>query len=540
MSSVFTSLSPPLPSPPIISFTEMAASVSELHQAHAYMLKTGLSHQPFAASRLIATAAITSLNSLSYAHTIFTQTAHPNTYIYNTLIRAYAISPTPNLALFLFLKLLYDDDENLLPDKYSYTFVLKACASLCSFKQGQQIHGHVIKNGFIWDVYICNTLLHVYAKCGYFEAARHLLDRMPNRDVVSWNAVLSVYVEMGLVDLAFELFSEMPVKNLESWNFMLSAYVNSGLLEEAKGVFEEISVKDVVSWNALLTGYAKAGRHGEVLVLFEDMQRVGVKPDNRTLVTLLSACAGIGALKQGKWVHASVERNGIEVNGFLATALVDMYSKCGCIEKALEVFDGTSRKDVSTWNAMIAGLSIHGFGKNALKVFSEMVESGFKPNEVTFVGLLSACSRAGLLFESREIFGMMFSMYGIEPTMEHYGCIVDLLGRFGLLQEAEELVEKMPQKDVPVIWESLLSACRNHGNVELAERIARKLIELDPQDNTGYVQLSNIHASKGQWSDVSDVRRKMREKQIRKEPAVSRIEVDGVVNEFLAGEGIIS
>lgn len=459
--------------------------------------------------------------------------------MYNTLIRAYATSPTPNVALFLFLKLLCDE-QDLLPDKYTFTFVLKACASLCSVKEGQQIHGHVIKNGLILDVYICNTLLRMYARCRCFEVARHLLDRMPNRDVISWNAVLSGYVEMGLVDLAFDLFSEMPVKNLESWNFMLSGYANSGLLDEATRVFEEMPVKDVVSWNALLTGYANAGRHNEVLVLFENMQRARVKPDIRTLVTLLSTCAGIGALRQGKWVHTYVDRNGIEVNGFLATALVDMYSKCGCIEKAQEVFDGTSRKDVSTWNAMIAGLSIHGYGKHALEVFSSMVENGIKPNEVTFVSLLSACSRAGLLYESREIFGNMFSVYGIVPTIEHYGCMVDLLGRFGLLKEAKQLVEKMPQKDVAIIWESLLSACRNHGNVELAEHIAGKLLELDPRDNTGYVQLSNVHASKGRWSDVVDVRRKMREKRISKVPGGSMIEVDGIVHEFLAGEGIIS
>ncbi|XP_071930602.1 pentatricopeptide repeat-containing protein At4g18840-like [Coffea arabica] len=537
MSAIFTSFCPP-PPPPIISFMEMATSISELHQAHAYMLKTGLFQQPFAASRLMTAAASSSIDSLSYAHTIFTQTPQPNTYMYNTLIRGYATSPTPNVALFLFLKLLCDD-QDLLPDKYTYTFVLKACASLCRVKHGKQIHGCVIKNGLSWDVYICNTLLHMYAKCGCFEAARHMLDRMPNRDVVSWNAVLSVYVEMGLVDLAFDFFSEMPVKNLESWNFMLSGYANSGLLDEAWRVFDEMSVKDVVSWNALITGYANSGRYNEVLELFDDMQRARVKPDNHTLVTLLSACAGIGALEQGKWVRAYMDRNGIEANGFLATALVDMYSKCGCIEKAVEVFDSASRKDVSTWNAMITGFSVHGFGEQALKVFSEMVENGFKPNDVTFVSLLSACSRAGLLFESHEIFDNMFSIYGIKPKIEHYGCLVDLLGRFGLLKEAEELVEKMPQKDVLIIWESLLSACRNHGNVELAEHIAGKLLELNPQDNAGYVQLSNIHASKGRWSDVVDIRRKMREKLVSKKPGGSVIEVNGVVHEFLAGEGMI-
>lgn len=504
------------------------------------MLKTGLFQQPFPVSRLITSAAANS-DALSYAHSIFTQIHHPNTYMYNTMIRAYANSFNPHLSFTMFLELLLDDNDDVFPDNYSFTFILKACASLSSITQGQQIHALAVKNGLGFDLYICNTLIHTYAKCSRFEAAKSILNRMPNKDVVSWNSLLSVFVEMGFVELARDLFDEMPFKSLESWNFMLSGYVNCGQLDEARKVFDIMPERDVVSWNAMITGYTKGGKHSEVLVLFEDMQRAEVKPDNCTLVNLLSASAGIGALSQGQWVHNYIHRNGIEVNGFLATALVDMYSKCGCIEKALEVFDNTSKKDVSTWNAMITGLSIHGFAKHALQLFSDMVSLGsFEPNEVTFVSLLSACSRAGLLIEGCEIFKSMVSVYGIKPSIEHYGCMVDLLGRFGLLEEAKELVEKMPVKETPLIWESLLSSCRNHGNIELARKIAGRLLDLDPQDSSGYVQLSNIHASMGRWSDVLEIRRKMRAKQISKDPGGSMIEIDGIVREFLAGEGIFS
>ncbi|PSS04859.1 Pentatricopeptide repeat-containing protein [Actinidia chinensis var. chinensis] len=265
------------------------------------------------------------------------------------------------------------------------------------------------------------------------------------------------------------------------------------------------------------------------------MQNGYVKPDSCTLVNVLSACARIGVLSQGKWVHAYVKKNRIDdANGFLATALVDMYSKCGCIEKALEVFQNAFRKDVSTWNSMILGLSIHGFGKHALEIFSEMLTEGVEPNEITFINVLSACSHAGLLKEGREVFDLMIRVHRIQPSVKHYGCMVDLLGCFGLLEEAEELVKSMLVKESPVVWESLLGACRNHGNYSMAERIAGKLLELAPEESSGYVQLSNIHAYMGRWNNVNEVRRKMKMQGVSKQPGCSMIEVDGIVHEFFS------
>ncbi|KAL2467355.1 Pentatricopeptide repeat-containing protein [Abeliophyllum distichum] len=525
-------------SSPILSLTEAATSISQLQQVHAYMLKTGLFHHTFAASRLLTAATTISHHSLSYVESIYTHVHRPNSYIYNTMIHAYATSETPDLSFIVFLKLLYENSQ-VYADKYTFTFILKACARVCRGKEGKQIHGIVLKNGLGDDEYIKNTLIHMYAKCGCFEVARNLLDRLQKDDAVSWNALLSVYTQMGLVELARELFNEMPVRNVESWNFMVSGYVNCGLVEEARDVFDVMLVKDIVSWNAMISGYAKSGAFGEVLVLFEDMQTMEVRPDNCTLVNVLSACAGLGALSQGKWVHAYIDRNGIEVEGFLATALVDMYSKCGCIEKALEVFDNVLKKDISTWNSMIAGLSIHGSGHHALKMFNQMISGGFTPTEVTFISILSACSRAGLVSEGLMMFDHMVRVYGIQPTIEHYGCLVDLLGRRGLLNEAKELLNKLTVKESPIVWQSLLASCRNHDDVELAEYIARKLFELEPKDTAGYVQLSNFHASLGRWNGVMEVRTRMRENGLKKEPGCSMIEIDGTVHEFLAGEGVI-
>lgn len=194
---------------------------------------------------------------------------------------------------------------------------------------------------------------------------------------------------------------------------MILGYVSAGLLEEARRVFDEMSSRNVISWNAMITAYSRVSCFDEVLLLFEDMQNAKVKPDNCTLVNVLTACARVGALSQGKWVHAYISKNGINVDGFVATALVDMYSKCGSIEKAQEVFSNSSRKDISTWNSMIEGFGTHGFGERALHILSDMLVNGFKPNDVSFISVLSACSRAGLLAEGREMFDLMVRVHGI-------------------------------------------------------------------------------------------------------------------------------
>lgn len=343
------------------------------------------------------------------------------------------------------------------------------------------------------------------------------------------------------MDSASVLFHEMEERNVESWNFMVSGYAKLGLVEEARMLFDEIPVKDVVSWNAIISGYADVGGFSEVLVLFQSLLSEKFKPDNYTLVNVLSACANLGALSQGEWIHLYIDKNGISVEGYLATALVDMYSKCGEITKALKVFNNTLKKDVSTWNSMIGGLSINGFGEEAVGTFRMMLEDDYKPNEITFINTLSACSHAGLLIDGLEIFSIMIHTYGIQPTIEHCGCVIDLLGRVGLLEEAKELLKgETPGKDSPVLWQSLLSSCINYGNLELAQDVAEKLLKLDPQDNAGYVQLSNVYASEGKWERVAEVRRNMKSQGVRKEAGCSMIEIDGVVHEFLAGEGFVS
>ncbi|KAJ8616734.1 hypothetical protein MRB53_036106 [Persea americana] len=524
------------PSPSIIAFMDMATTLSELQQAHAHMLKTGLVRSTFAASRIIAfaaTAPSSSPQSLAYAHSVFTHIDTPNSYTWSTIIRAHANSPTPENALLLFHQMLYSP---VLPDKYTFPFVTKACSLLHAIEEGQQIHARVLKAGLCTDVYIGNTLIHMYASLGYTEQAFCLFDRMIQKDVISWNAIISGCMEQGLMEDARRLFDEMPERNVESWNFMITWCIDCGLVDDARSLFDRMPCKDVVSWNAMITGYMRASRFTEALRLAQDMQLAKVKPDNFTLVNVLSACARVGALSQGEWVHAYINKNGIEISGFIATALVDMYCKCGNLEKALQVFSNTKKKDITTWNSMIGGFSTHGNGEYALRFFSEMSADGFAPNEITFISVLSACSHAGLLNEGRRVFNLMTQVHEIEPAVEHYGCMVDLLGRARLFEEAEDLVNSSLCKDKPVVWESLLGACRSHGNVELAERVARRLVELDPNDSACYILLSNIYASMRRWDDVREVRGRMRTQKVKKEPGCSMIDVDGTVHEFRAGD----
>ncbi|XP_010439805.2 PREDICTED: pentatricopeptide repeat-containing protein At4g18840-like, partial [Camelina sativa] len=524
---------------PILTFTERAKSLSEIKQAHAFMLKTGLFQDTYSASKLIAFAATQTNpepNTVSYAHSILNRIDSPNGFTHNSVIRAYANSSTPEMALVVFRDMLLGP---VFPDKYSFTFALKACAAFCGFEQGRQIHGLFMKSGLMTDVFVENTLVNVYARSGYFQIARKVLDEMPVRDAVSWNSLLSAYLAKGLVEEARALFDEMEERNVESWNFMISGYAAAGLVKEAKEIFDSMPGKDVVSWNAMVTAYAHVGCYDEVLEVFNEMLDSSTEePDGFTLVNVLSACASLGSLSQGEWVHVYIDKHGIEIEGFLATALVDMYSKCGKIDKALEVFRATSKRDVSTWNSIISGLSVHGLGNDALEIFSEMVYEGFKPNGITFVGVLSACNHVGLLDQARKLFEMINSVYGVEPTIEHYGCMVDLLGRMGKIEEAEELVNEIPAEEASVLLESLLGACKRFGRLEQAERIANRLLELNPRESSGYVQMSNLYASNGRWDEVMEVRRKMRAVNVNKKPGCSMIEVDGVVHEFLAGEGL--
>ncbi|KAF9604468.1 hypothetical protein IFM89_006750 [Coptis chinensis] len=376
------------------------------------------------------------------------------------------------------------------------------------------------RNEVSWTVIISG-----YAKKGDLDVAKSLFERMPVcRNTVTWNSMISGFAKGGFVSLARKMFDEMPERNIVSWNSMVSAYAQSGEVEEARKLFEEMPEKDVFSWSCMISGYARRNRSEDAMKLFQNMvDESRVRPNEVTLVSVLSVCGHFTALDQGKWVHTYIERNGMRLSDNLGAALVDMYAKCGCVETAYEVFSKLDHRNVSTWNALITGLAVNGIAHAALEVFTEMLRLETKPDRITFLGVLMACCHGGLVEEGRYHFKSMLKDYGIQPELKHYGCMVDLLGRASLLEEAEEFVKSMPMKPDVTVMGALLGACRIHGNVEMADRLRKDILELESIEAGRHVLYSNIYAAAGRWVDASDVRGILETNQIKKQAGLSSL-----------------
>ncbi|KAF2320859.1 hypothetical protein GH714_031379 [Hevea brasiliensis] len=335
------------------------------------------------------------------------------------------------------------------------------------------------------------------------------------------------------------IFEQLPSKNVICWTTMVSGYANCGELEEARELFERSPVRDVVMWTSMINGYVQFNRFDEAVALFREMQIRRVKPDKFIVVSLLTGCAQTGSLEQGKWIHGFMDENRIPIDCVVGTALIEMYAKCGCVEKALEIFYGLREKDTASWTSIICGLAMNGKTVTALELFSKMKQVGAKPDDITFIGVLSACSHGGLVKEGREFFNSMTKMYHIRPKLEHYGCLIDLLGRAGLLDEAEELIKKIPNEDNAILvplYGSLLSACRIYKNVAIGKWVAKQLVKIGSSDSSVHTLLANIYASAEKWEDVTKVRRKMKDIGVKKLPGCSSIEVDSIIHEFFAGD----
>lgn len=328
----------------------------------------------------------------------------------------------------------------------------------------------------------------------------------------------------------------MPERGLVSATAMITGYAKRGKVEEARVLFDEMEERDIVCWNVMIDGYGQHGRPNEALVLFRRMLARNMRPNDVTVVAVLSACRQLGALESGRWVHSYMESSGIRMNVHVGSALVDMYCKCGSLEDAQSVFDKIKDKDDVLWNSMIVGYAMHGFSHEALQLFNEMHRRRVHPTDITFIGVLSACAHAGLVSEGWDFFNSMKDEYRIEPKIEHYGCMVNLLGRAGRLEEAYELVKGMRIEPDSVIWGTLLGACRLHGKVNLGEEIVKFLVEHNLANSGTYILLSNIYAAIGDWDGVARVRTMMKDSGVQKEPGCSSIEVNNKVHEFLAGD----
>lgn len=357
--------------------------------------------------------------------------------------------------------------------------------------------------------------------------------KMPKRDLVSWNTMIDGCVKHGKMEDAQALFDEMPERDLVSWVTMIDGYAKSGNVVAARSLFDEMPRRDVISCNSMMAGYVLNCYCNEALKLFHDMRRaMNLLPDDTTLLIVLTAIAQLGHVGVGVGIHRYLMDNGYCLSGKLGVALIDLYSKCGSIENAISVFENIEHKCVDHWNAVIGGLAIHGMGEMAFDFLMEMQRLSIVPDDITFIGVLSACGHAGMLKEGLLCFKLMQNVYKLEPKVQHYGCMVDMLSRAGHVEEAKKLIEEIPFEANDVIWKTLLSACHIYENFSIGEPIAQQLIQLNSCSPSSYVLLSNIYASLGMWDNVKRVRTEMKGKNLKKIPGCSWIELGGIVHQF--------
>lgn len=499
------------------------SDLSELRRAHARALVSGLSADPFAFARLLASAALSPVSGdLPYAAALFRAFPSPTLFMFNTMIRALSAGPDPSDSLRLYVRMLR---SGLSPDRLTLPFLIRSCRVLALPRLGRGLHAHAARLGLDSDVYVVNNAITMYSDSGDMASARRLFDENSDVvDVVSWTAMVTGHANCGVLQQARRFFDRMPSRNLVSWNAMISGYARSGKSHKARELFGRMPQRDVASWSAMVSGFAQSGLCEEALAVFKEMIDKEVTPNEATLVSAVSACAQLRALEEGEWIHSCIKEHRAEMSVILATALVDMYGKCGSIAKALEVFSEMPVKNVYSFNSMIAGLAMNGSERQALTLFWKMQLMGQHPNAITFIGLLSACSHSGLIDEGQWLFEKMIRDYNIRPLPEHYGCMVDLLGRAGLVKEAVEFVDQMPAEPHPGLWGALAGACKIHGEVELGEEVAKRLIELEPNHGGRYILLANIYAAAKRWDDMAMVRKLLKERKVSKGTGNSAVE----------------
>ncbi|XP_050224598.1 putative pentatricopeptide repeat-containing protein At3g49142 [Mercurialis annua] len=472
------------------------------------------------------------------ARCVFDEITDKNVVFFNVMIRSYVNNSLYEAALRIF-KVMYS--QGFLPDMYTYPCVLKASSGSDSLWVGLQIHAAVLKVGLEFNLFVGNGLIAMYGKCKCLNEARQVLDEMPCRDVVSWNSMVAGYALNERFNDALKLCREM-----EGFNFkpddctmasLLPAVTNtsSDNVLYVEEMFMKLAKKSRISWNVMIAMYVNNTMPKKAAALYAQMEENGIEPDVVSVVSVLPACGDLSAVSIGRRIHEYVGRKKLFPNLLLENALIDMYAKCGSLQDARAVFEKMKFRDVVSWTSIISAYGISGQGRDAVAVFEDMQKSGLRPDSIAFVSVLAACSHAGLLKEGQYYFNLM-SVYGIIPKLEHFACMVDLLGRAGKIDEAYGFISQMPLQPNERVWGALLSACRVYSNMNIGILAADHLFQLNPEQSGYYVLLSNIYAKAGRWPDVAAVRSIMQSKGIKKIPGISNVEHNNAVRTFLAGD----
>jgi pentatricopeptide repeat protein len=448
------------------------------------------------------------------------------------------------------------------PDQYTFPFVIRSCAVISALREGRMTHCNIIKFGFSLDCFVQTSLVTMYSQNGEIADSELAFSEMSERNVVAWTAMISAYSQNSIHERALATFCEMvnsgvspnevslvsvlPClngtrhlnlgKGLHAFaiksgmlsyqtmtNALVAMYARCGKLKDARYLFYSMPVRGLVSWNTMIAMHEQSGKSNKAVRLFRQMLSEEVYFDCATLLAVLSACSSLGSLEIGKWVHDLAKNNGLDSDVRIRNALIDMYSKCGRIELARKVFDEMPKRVVISWTAMINAYANHGQPKEALNLFCLMTNEGIKPNSITFIAVLAACSHSGLVDEGLSHFYSMRKDYNIVPTLEHYACVVDMLGRAGKILEAYDLIKKMHVNPDKGIWGALLGACRMHGRLDVAEFVARDLFESGYHDVNYYMLLTNMYGDVGRWQDAEALRKAMRERELKKVTAHSLV-----------------
>ncbi|KAJ1287421.1 hypothetical protein BS78_02G008800 [Paspalum vaginatum] len=549
---------------------------------------------------------------------------------WNSIVAAHVNGRNPRAALDLFSKMtlvVHEKATNERSHIISIVNILPACASLKALPQTKEIHSYAIRNGTFPDAFVCNTLICTYAKCGSMEDAVKIFNTMEFKDAVSWNSMVTGYTQSGEFEAAFELFKNMRKESIPldviTWSAVIAGYAQRGCGHEALDAFQQMLLygsepnsitiisllsacaslgalspgrethayslkkcllslddacgdgdgedlmvhnalidmyskcrsfkaarsmfdsiprkeRNVVTWTVMIGGYAQYGDSNDALNLFSEMisKPYAVSPNAYTISCILMACAQLAALRMGKQIHAYIIRHHQYEASlyFVANCLIDMYSKCGDVDTARNVFDIMPKRNEVSWTSMMSGYGMHGRGNEAVDIFDKMQKAGFVPDDISFLVLLYACSHSGMVDQGLDYFDNMRRDYGVVATAEHYACVIDLLARSGRLDKAWRTVQEMPIEPTAVIWVALLSACRVHSNVELAEYALNKLVDMKAENDGSYTLISNIYATERRWKDVARIRQLMKNSGIKKRPGCSWVQGKKGTASFFVGD----
>ncbi|XP_062211473.1 pentatricopeptide repeat-containing protein At4g33990 [Phragmites australis] len=554
--------------PPLVRAAPSTASASQIHSC---ALRLGLLHPNVFVSGSLVHAYLR-FGCVAEAYRVFDEMPERDVAAWNAMLSGLCRNARAAEAVALFGRMV---EEGLVGDAVTVSSVLPMCVLLGDRVLALVTHVYTVKHGLYGDLFVCNAMIDVYGKLRMLEEAQRVFDGMELRDLVTWNSIISGYEQAGLVAAAVKLFRGMrdsgispdvltlvslastvaqsgddcsaksvhcyvmrrgwDVGDIIAGNAMVDMYAKLSNIGTAQRVFDSLLARDVVSWNTLITGYMQNGLAYEAIETYNHMQKHEVKPIQGTFVSVLPAYSHLGALQQGMRMHALSIKVGLNLDVYVGTCLIDLYAKCGKLAEAMLLFEHMPRRSTGPWNAIIAGLGVHGHGTKALSLFPQMQQEGIKPDHVTFVSLLAACSHAGLVDQGRSFFDMMQTEYGIVPIAKHYACMVDMLGRAGQLDKAFEFIQGMSIKPDSAVWGALLGACRIHGNVEMGKVASQNLFELDPENVGYYVLMSNMYARVGKWDGVDEVRSLVRRQNLQKTPGWSSIEVKRSVSVFYSG-----